>query len=127
MSSEDPKLDDGAKVCFLLILFGVWSFISLLMGPFGIPLLILAALFFVNAMKQKETKSTGSRDDLNHGTATGERPTIVQVDRRIVYQVPSKCPECGGSLRNEEVDWVGPLQAKCPFCRTTVEARPTEF
>lgn len=52
---------------------------------------------------------------------------VVKVDRRIIYQVPSKCPQCGGSLSNEEVDWVGPLQAKCPFCRTTVEAQPTEF
>ena len=127
MPSEDSKLNDATKVCFLMIWLGVWSFISLVMGPFGIPFFILGILFFVNAVKQKETKSAAPPTELKREEVTEEKPIVVNVDRRNIYQVPKKCPECGGSLSDEEVDWVGPLQAKCPFCRTTVEAQPTEF
>ena len=78
-------------------------------------------------MKQKEAKKAGLSKDMKQEALTEGRSTVVKVDRRIIYQVPKKCPECGGSLSNEEVDWVGPLQAKCPYCRTTIEAQPAEF
>jgi hypothetical protein len=34
--------------------------------------------------------------------------------------LPPKCSTCGGSLAMDEVRWVGPLTAKCPYCGTTV-------
>jgi hypothetical protein len=40
---------------------------------------------------------------------------------KVIYQVPPVCPGCGASISQEEVDWVGPLQAKCPYCRNTIE------
>lgn len=126
MSSEDSKLNNVTKTCFLVMWLIIWSFISLMMFPFGIPFLILGILFFMNAMKQKETKRAVQPADLREEITDG-RTAVVRADRRIIYQVPRKCPECGGSLSNEEVDWVGPLQAKCPFCRTTIEAQPIEF
>ena len=44
-------------------------------------------------------------------------------DDPYIYQVPTKCPECNASISTEEVDWVGPLQARCPYCHSTIEAR----
>lgn len=40
-----------------------------------------------------------------------------------VYQLPTKCTECNASISTEDVDWVGPLQARCPYCHATIEAR----
>jgi hypothetical protein len=34
--------------------------------------------------------------------------------------LPPKCSTCGGALAMDEVRWVGPLTAKCPYCGTTV-------
>jgi len=34
--------------------------------------------------------------------------------------LPPKCATCGGALAMDEVRWVGPLTAKCPYCGTTV-------
>jgi hypothetical protein len=123
MSSEDLDLERITGVCFLTI----FSIIALMMGPLGLLFIIFAVLVFANSMKQKEAKKAGLSKDMKQEALTEGKSTVVKVDRRIIYQVPNKCPECGGSLSNEEVDWVGPLQAKCPFCRTTVEAQPTEF
>ncbi len=41
---------------------------------------------------------------------------------RIMYRVPLKCPECGANLNEENIEWVRPLKAQCPYCYATVEA-----
>jgi hypothetical protein len=123
MSSDEIDTECLTGVCFLTI----FSIIALMMGPIGILFIIFAVLVFVNGAKQKEAKKLGMPSEVKQTGPVSSSPTVVRVDRRIIYQVPSKCPECGASLSNEDVDWVGPLQAKCPFCRTTVEAKPSEF
>lgn len=40
-----------------------------------------------------------------------------------VPHLPTNCRHCKAPLIWEDVDWVGPLQAKCPFCGQVVEAR----
>ena len=123
MSSDEIDTECLTGVCFLTI----FSIIALMMGPIGILFIIFAVLVFVNGAKQKEAKKLGMSSEVKQTGPVSSSPTVVRVDRRIIYQVPSKCPECGASLSNEDVDWVGPLQTKCPFCRTTVEAKPSEF
>ncbi len=39
-----------------------------------------------------------------------------------VYLIPANCPSCNRHLSAEGVDWIGPLQAKCPHCGATVDA-----
>ena len=34
--------------------------------------------------------------------------------------LPARCSNCGGALAMDEVRWVGPLTAKCPYCGTNV-------
>ncbi len=37
-------------------------------------------------------------------------------------RLPLKCPSCGGEVSHENVDWVGPLEAKCSYCGGTMRA-----
>jgi len=123
MSSEESNLECALAICFLII----WSSIALMMGPFGILFIAFALLLFANGYKKRQEKKLHDVQEPVFKERTHDRPTIVTVDRRIIYRVPGKCPECGGSINNEEVDWVGPLQARCPYCQTTIEAQPVEF
>ena len=38
-------------------------------------------------------------------------------------RLPSKCSNCGAPLSPEGIDWVGPLEAKCNYCGSTVKAQ----
>ena len=119
MSDEQTSLDCIIPVCFLIM----FSSIAIMAGPFGLMMVIFAVLVFINGYQKQQAKRSKAESEVKADSG----PSVVTVDRRIVYQVPTTCPECGGSLSNEDVDWVGPLQAKCPYCRTTIEAQPAEF
>ncbi|MFW9804214.1 MAG: hypothetical protein ACFFFC_16255 [Candidatus Thorarchaeota archaeon] len=38
-------------------------------------------------------------------------------------RVPSKCPNCGALLSQSDIQWVGPLEAKCNYCGSSVRAQ----
>jgi hypothetical protein len=38
-------------------------------------------------------------------------------------RVPNVCPNCKGSLTQDNLDWTGPLEAKCGYCGAVVRAR----
>ena len=56
-----------------------------------------------------------------------DRSTSYSPRRRVVFQVPPKCPSCGAPLSAESVEWVGPLECQCPYCFATVEAKEREL
>lgn len=37
-------------------------------------------------------------------------------------RLPLKCPSCGAEVSHESVDWVGPLEAQCSYCSSTMRA-----
>ena len=37
-------------------------------------------------------------------------------------ELPGKCPQCGGPVRESEATWVGPSSAECPYCGSVVKA-----
>lgn len=39
-------------------------------------------------------------------------------------RLPVRCPECGGPLRSDEVEWIDAQSAECPYCGSTVLADP---
>lgn len=50
-----------------------------------------------------------------------------QPTRRVVREtLPTKCPSCLGPISYEKVDWVGPRQAKCPYCGNIMELQVQE-
>jgi hypothetical protein len=38
--------------------------------------------------------------------------------------LPPTCPQCGGPLRADQVDWVDSTSAECPYCGSGVLTRP---
>ena len=51
----------------------------------------------------------------------GDRGMSDGTDFRTV-RIPEKCPSCGAPLAQENIDWVGPLEAKCNYCGATIRA-----
>ena len=40
-------------------------------------------------------------------------------ERSYIYEPPRFCIDCGASLSSEDIEWVGPLSIKCPYCGAT--------
>ncbi len=55
-------------------------------------------------------------------SSSSDRWSSFRDESSTIYDLPDKCPECGASINMENVDWVGPLQAKCPYCMATIRA-----
>jgi thioredoxin-like negative regulator of GroEL len=37
-------------------------------------------------------------------------------------ELPGKCSQCGGPIREAEATWVGPSSAECPYCGSVIKA-----
>jgi thioredoxin-like negative regulator of GroEL/DNA-directed RNA polymerase subunit RPC12/RpoP len=37
-------------------------------------------------------------------------------------ELPGKCPQCGGPIKETEADWIGPSSVECPYCGSVVKA-----
>ncbi len=48
----------------------------------------------------------------------------VHETREIIrtIRLPTSCPNCGSPVIQEEIDWTGPLQAKCNYCGHPIRA-----
>ncbi|TFF96461.1 hypothetical protein EU546_01360 [Candidatus Thorarchaeota archaeon] len=102
----------GAPGIFALVPFG--------MGIFGIVLCISVAKG--QPMSRRAPSIRSDQYTTYSGDSMGDTYTPVGRQERSLYQIPSRCPSCGASISTEEVDWVGPLQAKCPYCNATMDA-----
>ena len=49
------------------------------------------------------------------GARTAEAPK----EKSFVHVPPRFCTDCGASISSEDVEWVGPLSIKCPYCGAT--------
>ncbi|NHI90345.1 MAG: hypothetical protein EAX87_12535 [Candidatus Thorarchaeota archaeon] len=74
----------------------------------------------------------GMRDSLSTGgfgmfgmmrAAASEAPK----EKSYVYEPPRFCTECGASISSEQIEWVGPLSVKCPYCGATLATEKREI
>ena len=65
--------------------------------------------------KELEALIGPSPPGLRRGPIPVSEPIIVR------EELPEKCPHCSASLKDEEVDWVGPHTAECPYCGGAVK------
>lgn len=60
----------------------------------------------------------GMKDSMPAFGMFGARSSSVR-EKTFIYEPPRFCKDCGASLNPEEVQWVGPLTVKCPYCGAT--------
>ncbi len=51
--------------------------------------------------------------------AMAQRNLDAPKEKSFVHEPPRFCTDCGASLSSEEIEWVGPLSVKCPYCGAT--------
>ncbi|MHA1943217.1 MAG: hypothetical protein ACW96M_02365 [Candidatus Thorarchaeota archaeon] len=66
----------------------------------------------------------GMKDSMSRGGfglfgMMGARAREAPKEKSFIHEPPSFCKECGASLSSEEIDWVGPLSVRCPYCGAT--------
>ncbi len=49
----------------------------------------------------------------------GSRVSATPKEKSFIHEPPRFCSECGATLSSEEIEWVGPLSVKCPYCGAT--------
>lgn len=54
-------------------------------------------------------------------------PQMPRGERRVIREsLPIECPECDAPLKYDEVKWVGPRRAECPYCGNVVALEEKE-
>ncbi|TFG31162.1 hypothetical protein EU527_13085 [Candidatus Thorarchaeota archaeon] len=65
----------------------------------------------------------GMRDSIPAFGMLGTHRASSIREKSFVHEPPRFCKDCGASLNAKELEWVGPLTIKCPYCGAT---HPTE-
>lgn len=99
----------GAPLIFPMVAFG--------MGGFGIVLCVTMC----RQQGQAGMPQGIMRRDRRTYTGDYTSPYASAPDRKE-YEAPSYCPSCGAAISTDEVDWVAPLKAVCPYCETVIDA-----
>ncbi|MFW9806386.1 MAG: hypothetical protein ACFFFK_06615 [Candidatus Thorarchaeota archaeon] len=47
-------------------------------------------------------------------------------EKSYIHEPPRFCTECGASINSEQIEWVGPLSVKCPYCGATLATEKRE-
>ena len=63
----------------------------------------------------------GMKDDMQSGRfgLFGMGARAAPKEKSYIYEPPRFCSECRAPLSSEEIEWVGPLSVKCPYCGAT--------
>ncbi len=111
--------------------FGVFDIFWEIFG--GLTLLfILVPVVFCIAMVFVMRNACRASSQITRGWTT-EAPSFAIPDRQRgrrrsdgtevrTVRLPERCPSCGASLTHEDIDWTGPLEARCNYCGGTVRA-----
>ena len=144
MASIEGPNSGAAKcgvVCFFLVFISFTLSIGMFvfpMAPFPfstIPMVMAAIAFFICIAVIAGSSRTIRPVGVGSGYSISTTGDAMYADHyaqpsrqsKVVFQVPTQCPSCGAPLSSENVEWVGPLQAQCPYCFMTVDASEREI
>lgn len=100
------------------------SFLNLIFGAFGLFFIFFIAIFvgifiFAFYMICKSMRSAAKDMDARSSIPI---TTSSQHERQLLREsLPTECPECDAPLKYNEVKWVGPHRAECPYCGNVAE------
>lgn len=116
-----PLMSDGFFIVilipFAMAAFGVVLCIAIAKGNTGV----------ARARRMGSGYSISTTGDAMYSDSHGTTVHSPESSRRVVFEIPRECPSCGASLNSEQVEWIGPLQAQCPYCLATIEAAERDF
>lgn len=52
---------------------------------------------------------------------TSEYPTVYGKSNWQIIRMPQNCPECKNLIEIRSLEWIGPDEARCPFCSSQIE------
>jgi len=119
-----------------MLQFDLWDPFSSFFEIFGLMFIIVPIIIVIVFIVVAVTVCRGGVG-IARGVARGftmDAPPFVIPDRHrgktrpdgsemTTVRLPEKCPSCGAGISQEDIDWTGPLEAKCNYCGGTLRAK----
>ncbi|MFW9849616.1 MAG: hypothetical protein ACFFF4_10755 [Candidatus Thorarchaeota archaeon] len=105
--------------------FSFSTFLGSFFLIFGIIVAVVFIVAIVICLRMRSTVSESALQTIRAPqTAIPEqyKTRAEQDDGLRMVRIPVECPKCKAPLSQETIDWVGPLEAKCQYCGSTVRA-----
>lgn len=102
----------------LFAIYGIW----LIVLPVLVVSVIVAIAYVVKSRGRRFADQDVRVEAPKFAIPESYRQRPETSDIRTV-RLPAKCPSCGASLSQEDIDWTGPLEEKCNYCGSVVRAR----
>lgn len=104
------------------IMSGAFDVGLILFYTLGLPMLgCLVAMPFITSGVRSGLKASPARTIPLRSFPTATQSETV-AGATYVYEPPTVCPDCGGKLTSSNIEWVGPLTVKCPYCGSSIPA-----
>ncbi|MFX0168244.1 MAG: hypothetical protein ACFE89_02705 [Candidatus Hodarchaeota archaeon] len=104
-------------------------FLNIMFGGIGLIFVLFIVIFvgvfvFIIYMVCKSMRSAARSMD----AVKIPEPETPRRERHLIREsLPEECPECDAPLKYNEVKWVGPRRAECPYCGNVVDLEDREF
>jgi DNA-directed RNA polymerase subunit RPC12/RpoP len=49
------------------------------------------------------------------------------MEEQQTYTLPLRCPECKSEIDLHHLEWIGPEEARCPYCSSPIPVRKSTF
>ena len=111
----------ASGIPFLAIVCGLAALVV------GVPLGSVATVRHRRRIESLKSEPAGGGVLLEETAAGGQvsgrvsEPSVLRMKRQD-YRLPRRCPDCGAPVIWDDIEWVGPLQAKCRYCGAPLEA-----
>jgi hypothetical protein len=101
---------------------GTFDVVMILVYTLGLPMLglLMAMPLLCTGVRQGITPSSVGTVQVRYVPPPTQSQPVAAAS--YVYEPPTVCPDCGGKLTSSNIEWVGPLTVKCPYCGSSVPA-----
>lgn len=108
--AEAPALEHAQAALRLFIRFQMMERTPVFYANITRKLGVLGLTNALNALQREFAPQAGPQV-----VKPGETPAAAR------GRLPAACPQCGGPVRSDEVDWIDPGSAECPYCGAVLQ------